>query len=281
MFRSLKIGRWLGIDVFVHPTFWLLPLFVVLQSGADASIASVALDLGVMFAVFGCIALHEYGHAMAARWYGIRTRDITLYPFGGIASLERIPARPGPEIVIALAGPAVNVAIAAVLALFTVAIGGSLSDRLSAANGFETFVLSLFYSNIALVVFNMIPAFPMDGGRVFRAALSYGMDRVSATTAAVVVGSIMAALMGLVGFYSEQYMLVFIAISVFMMGRSELAMVRQQATYQDAVRRADGRIPVVEPTRQQVPNDGWVFDPRTGLWTDWVNGVAVRRTRLH
>ena len=281
MFRSLKIGRWLGIDVFVHTTFWLLPLFVVLQSGADASIASVALDLGVMFAVFGCIALHEYGHAMAARWYGIRTRDITLYLFGGIASLERIPARPGPEIVIALAGPAVNVVIAAVLALFTVAIGGSLGGGLTASPGFDAFVSGLFFANVVLVVFNLIPAFPMDGGRVLRAVLCYATDRVSATTTAVIVGSMIAVAMGLYGLISGQFMLVFIAISVFMMGRSELAMVRQQATYQDAVRRADGRIPVVEPTRQQVPNDGWVFDPRTGLWTDWVNGVAVRRTRLH
>jgi len=281
MFRSLRIGRWLGIDVFVHPSFWLLPLFVVLSSGLAGGLDDILLDLGVLFALFACVALHEYGHAIAARWYGIRTRDITLYPLGGIASLERMPSRPGPEIVIALAGPAVNVAIAAMIALFTVAIGASFGDGLSAAPGFEAFVSRLLFANIALVVFNLIPAFPMDGGRVLRALLSYVMDRVSATTVAVTVGSIVAVIMGLVGFYTGQFMLVFIAISVFMMGRSELAMVRQQSTHEEALRRADGRIPVVEPVRRRIQNDGWVFDPQTGLWTEWVNGVAVRRTRLN
>src|SRR5688500_1167755 len=108
MFSSLKIGRWFGIDVFVHPTFWLLPLLVVL-----GGVGNVPFELAARFGAFGCVALHEYGHALAARWFGIRTRDITLYPLGGVARLEGMPERPWPEIVVALAGPAVNIVIAA------------------------------------------------------------------------------------------------------------------------------------------------------------------------
>lgn len=280
MFQSMRIGRWLGIDVFVHPSFWLLPLFVVLSTGVSSGFDQIVLSLAVLFGVFGCVALHEFGHAIAARWYGIRTRDITLYPIGGVASLERIPARPWPEIVIALAGPAVNVGIATVLGLLMAVDGVSIQSGLRAAPGIEAFVTELFVANVMLVVFNLIPAFPMDGGRVFRATLNFFMDRVSATTAAVAVGSVIAVLMGLYGLWQGNFFLAFLAFSVFMMGRTELAHVRHQSDYDRAVRRAHARIPVVEPVRVRENVDGWVFDPQTGLWTEWRDGMAVRRMRF-
>src|ERR1700761_5176031 len=101
MFGSLKLGRVLGIGIFVHPTFWLLPLFVVLSGWGSASTDQIVFELAVLFAVFVCVALHELGHAIAAMGYGIRTRDLTLYPVGGVARLEGMPDRPWPEIVVA------------------------------------------------------------------------------------------------------------------------------------------------------------------------------------
>ena len=279
MFKSLKIGRWLGVDVFVHPSFWLLPLFVVLSTGFDGGIGAVAFNLASIFALFGCVALHEYGHVIAARGYGIRTRDITLYPIGGVASLEGMPRRPGPEIVVALAGPAVNVAIAVLIGLFTLALGATVSNGLSVAPTLDAFLSRLLWANVFLVAFNLLPAFPMDGGRVFRAVLSYFMDRVSATTVAVTVGSVLAGLMALLGLWQMELFLVILAFSVFMMGRAELNMVRYQAQYDGAVRRAEDRFPIVEPIRTRLHTDGWVFDPQTGLWTEWQDGVAVRRMR--
>src|SRR5437764_9934584 len=99
MLSSLKLGKLFGIDLFVHGTFWLLPLFILLTGVASGNVAAAGFDVTVLFAAFGCVALHEVGHALAARYYGIRTRDITLYPIGGVASLERIPDKPGQEIV--------------------------------------------------------------------------------------------------------------------------------------------------------------------------------------
>src|SRR5437762_13440645 len=128
MFGSLRLGKPFGIDLFVHGTFWLLPLFVLFGGAASGDLGGACFDVAVLFAAFGCVALHEVGHALAARGFGIRTRDITLYPIGGVASLERMPEKPLQEILIALAGPAVNVVIAAGL-FAALAIGGALRSE--------------------------------------------------------------------------------------------------------------------------------------------------------
>src|SRR3954453_13010971 len=113
MFQSLKLGKFFGIDLYVHGTFWLLPFLVLFGGVAGGSgIVGVAEELAFLFALFGCVVLHEIGHALAARAYGIGTRDITLYPIGGVASLERMPEKPMQEVAVALAGPLVNVVIA-------------------------------------------------------------------------------------------------------------------------------------------------------------------------
>lgn len=290
MFSSLKIGRLFGIDVFVHPTFWLLPLFVFLSSSASLGADHAALDVAVVFAVFGCVALHEFGHALAAMYYGIRTRDITLYPIGGVARLENMPERAWPEIVVALAGPAVNVAIAAGMAGLMALDGFTVSDGLKAGLSLEAFWAQLLVINLGLVAFNLLPAFPMDGGRVFRAVVSWFTDRLTATRIASTVGAGIAAVLGLIGLYHQEFMLVLVAGFVFLAGRGELAALR----YQDEVRRAERRlrqrtrgvpvafpadgIPVVHPV-EPVPVNGWEFDPVSRTWTEWRDGYPVRRVR--
>jgi Zn-dependent protease len=290
MFQSMKIGRWFGIDVFVHPTFWLLPLFVFLSSGANYGAEQAALDLAVLFAVFGCVALHEFGHALAAMRYGIRTRDITLYPIGGVARLENMPERPWPEIVVALAGPAVNVAIAAGIAGLMALDGYTVPHGLKAEPGLEAFWAQLLAANVLLVAFNLIPAFPMDGGRVFRAFVSCFTDRLTATEIASTVGAVIAGLMALFGLWQPNIMLVVLAAFVFLAGRGELMALR----HREEVRRAEQRwrrraggipvaypvddVPVVHPV-EPVPVNGWEFDPVTRMWTEWRDGYPVRRVR--
>lgn len=271
MFSSLKIGRWFGIDVFVHPSFWLLPLLVVFGGAGN-----VPFELAALFGAFGCIALHEYGHALAARWFGIRTRDITLYPLGGVARLEGLPERPWPEIVVALAGPAVNVAIAA--ALFGVLmLDGVVPGGGSVMSVPDALFTRLMVINLYLVAFNLLPVFPMDGGRVFRAVVSLFTDRVTATEVAATVGTVLAVVMGLIGLWQHQYMLVVLAVFVVMIGRGELAGIRYQEEARRWERQSRRRMPAWETANE--PADGWVFDPRTGLWTEWRDGVAVRRAR--
>ncbi len=289
MFQSLKIGRFAGIDVFIHPTFWLLPLLVLFSSGGEPGQA--VLDLAVLFAAFGCIALHEFGHAFAARRYGIRTRDITLYPIGGVARLENMPDRPWPEIVVALAGPAVNVVIAAGIAAVMALDGPRLADGLSGEPGVGAFWARLLIVNVGLVLFNLIPAFPMDGGRVFRALVHCFTDRVTATEVASIVGGVFAGLIALFGLYNQQVMPVILAAFVFLTGRAELAGVRYQEEQKRAERRwqrayarragipfaiPDDGIPVVHPV-EPVPVNGWEYDPVTRIWTEWRDGYPVRR----
>jgi len=279
---SLKLGRLFGIDLFVHGTFWLLPAFVLF--GGLAAGGDVALDLAVLFAVFGSVALHEYGHAVAAAWYGIRTRDITLYPIGGVARLEGMPDRAWPEIVIALAGPAVNVAIAAVLGTLMVA-GGVVGASSLAGDSFAgDFLTRLLTANVGLVLFNLIPAFPMDGGRVLRAGVHLFADRVTATEVATTVGTVIAGLMVVAGVAGAGPMLAVIGAAVFLMGRAELMQVRHLADARNRPGRYLGEawdgyeVPTARP-RQVVaqPLEGWEWDPVGRAWTEYRDGFPVRR----
>ncbi len=164
-----KIGRLVGIDVYMHATFLLLVGFIVVASWSESHNATRTL-FGVFFVlvIFGCIVLHELGHALTARRYGIRTRDIVLLPIGGVARLERMPEDPNQELWVALAGPAVNVVIAASLFLVLGLVGRFPTLRQAATFDWtgHDFLPSLMAVNVWLVLFNLIPAFPMDGGRV-------------------------------------------------------------------------------------------------------------------
>jgi stage IV sporulation protein FB len=217
---SITIARVAGSEIRVHLTFLLLLAWIGIDDYQQGGIAA-AVD-GVVFtlAVFACVVLHELGHAVAARRYGIKTPDITLLPIGGLARLSRMPDKPSEEIVIALAGPLVNVVIA--LALF-LALGGAVDPRVMTHIGNPSYgpIARLAGVNVILVLFNLIPAFPMDGGRVLRAVLALRFDRRRATRIAALIGRGFAFLFALFGLYSQNYFLVFIAVFVFLAAQSE------------------------------------------------------------
>jgi Zn-dependent protease len=210
---SWKIGTLAGIELRIHVTFLLLLGWVgarhwMLGKNTDAALSGV----GFILALFGCVLLHELGHSLAARKYGIPTRDITLLPIGGVARLERMPEKPGQELWVALAGPAVNVVIAAVLfAWLSLTHGWAPLSQLHVAAG--PFLERLLVANVSLVLFNLIPAFPMDGGRVLRAVLASRMEYVKATQIAAGVGQGLALVFGFAGLFSNP-MLLFIALFV-------------------------------------------------------------------
>ena len=221
---SLKLGTFAGIRVQVHFTFliflaWIVISGLVAGKGQQVVLANTAF----MLALFGCVVLHEFGHALTARRYGILTKDITLLPIGGVARLERMPDDPRQELWVALAGPAVNVVIAAGLwAWLLVTRPGFNLAAIDIANA--PFAERLLLVNISLVIFNMLPAFPMDGGRVVRALLATRMDYARATQYAAHLGQAMALLFGIAGFFSNP-MLLFIAIFVWIGAGQEASMV--------------------------------------------------------
>jgi Zn-dependent protease/predicted transcriptional regulator len=227
-----KIGRLAGIDVYMHATFLLLVGFIVVANWTDGhNVARTLFAVIFVLIIFACIVLHELGHALTARRYGIRTRDIVLLPIGGVARLERMPEDPNQELLVALAGPAVNIVIAA--ALF-VALG--LSGRLPTLRQAETirwtgqdFLQSLMAVNVWLVLFNLIPAFPMDGGRVLRAMLAKRMDYTDATQTAAHVGQAIALVFGFLGLLVDPFLL-FIALFVWMGASGEAGMVQMRTS---------------------------------------------------
>jgi len=221
---SITIARVAGSEIRIHLTFLILLAWIgiaqYLASGAGAALDSIAF----VIAVFACVALHELGHALAARRYGIATPDITLLPIGGLARLSRLPEKPSEEVVIAIAGPAVNVAIAAVL----VVVFGAQFDPVSMAeieNPAYGFLTRLAVVNIFLVLFNLIPAFPMDGGRVLRALLSVRLGRRKATDLAARIGQGLAFGFGFLGLIGGNVILVFIAIFVYLAAAAEAGQV--------------------------------------------------------
>jgi Zn-dependent protease/CBS domain-containing protein len=216
---SFNIGTFGGTQVRVHVTFALLLLwiwFIHYQAGGAAEAWQ-----GVLFilAVFACVVLHEFGHIIAARRYGIRTPDITLLPIGGLARLERMPDKPGQELVIAIAGPLVNVVIAALIFLV---LGYSIGIEQLAQieNPRADFFARLAGVNVFLVVFNMIPAFPMDGGRVLRALLGMRMPWSRATQIAATIGQGLAFVFGFIGLFYNP-LLIFIGIFVYLAAAAE------------------------------------------------------------
>ena len=190
MFNDWRIARPFGINLYVSGWFWILPVVVFATAFSGGGMAAAVVDTAAVLALFACVGLHELGHALAARGYGIRTRDITLYPIGGVARLERMPEKPSAEIAIALAGPAVNVSIALLLGGLMFAADALTGPAASLTAGhLDGFLGRLFWGNVGLVLFNLIPAFPMDGGRVLRAVLCWCTSRVTATTVAGWVGA--------------------------------------------------------------------------------------------
>jgi len=215
MKTSLRIGSAFGIGIFLHWSFLLLVVgivvFFVVQSGPTADAVT---SISVIFGVFACVVLHELGHALAARRFDVPTRSITLYPIGGLARLERIPSDPMKEFWIAVAGPAVNVAIAIMLGSLVYATGRTMNPSVL-MDPFMDPISTLAWLNVGLAVFNLLPAFPMDGGRVLRALLALRTDYAKATQTAANIGQGMAILFGLLGVLSFNPILLFIALFVY------------------------------------------------------------------
>ena len=231
---SWRIGRLAGIDLYVHATFVLLLAWIAFQEYARGA-AAVAGALVYIIVLFAIVVLHELGHALTARRYGIVTRDIILLPIGGVARLERMPRDPRQELLVALAGPAVNIALAIVLYAVVRLTGAPASGDLYAIDilgSGHAFLYQLVFVNVVLAVFNLLPAFPMDGGRVLRALLAMRMSSYAkATEIAARIGRVLALLLGIFGLYNFQNPFwVLIALFVWMGAGSEAAAVQTSST---------------------------------------------------
>ncbi len=224
---SIRIGSLFGIPVFIHVTFLLFLGWIGVLSWRDAhSLGAAAIGILFIVSIFGCVVLHELGHALMARRYGIPTRDITLLPIGGVARLEKMPDDPRQELWVALAGPAVNVVIAGALYLWSrVPASVSSIEAMTVTSG--SFLGRVMFVNVFLVLFNLLPAFPMDGGRVLRALLATRMEYTRATRLAAVTGQSMAFLFGFAGLFINP-MLIFIALFVWIGAAQEANMVQMK-----------------------------------------------------
>ncbi len=248
---SLKLFTWFGIPVHLHWTFGLIFLYA-LWIGHDNNLDAISTVwlMGFFIALFGCVLLHEYGHSLTARRYGVETKDIILTPIGGIARLERMPEKPMQEFLVAIAGPMVNVVIAALLFGISMLIfdnerwelfkyflknqlflgsddsGDVMEESGIAMSGILFYLPVLVATNIGLVVFNLIPAFPMDGGRIFRSLLAMRIGRVRATRMAAMVGQVIAVGFILFGLWQGAFTLALIGFFVFTTARTENTMVQ-------------------------------------------------------
>lgn len=228
----LRLGSVSGIKIEVHWTFTLLLIWVVfldIQRGGTPQTAFF--NMALILVLFVCVVLHELGHALTAKRFDIKTQKITLLPIGGVASLEKMPDKPGQELLVALAGPAVNVIIAILLSLVIPLrsyfnFDNVVIDEMLFQPSLSNFLFYLFIANVMLVVFNMIPAFPMDGGRVLRALLSYNLGRVKATAVAATLGQAMALIFFVLGLLFNPF-LVLIAFFIFFGAYGENQMVKQ------------------------------------------------------
>ena len=229
---SFKIGRAFGIDVQVHWTFFLLLGFFAFASyQRTGSLLNALITTLVIVALFVCVVLHEFGHSLVAQRLGIETKDITLLPIGGVARLKSLPERPMDEVKIAVAGPLVNVVLAPIFFAIGALLGASPlqpANILQGGNSLGQIFAYLGLINIALVLFNLIPAFPMDGGRVLRGLLASRLGAVRATDISSAVGQFFALGFFLIGLLGGNFLLALIAVFIFFGANGEAQMVRQR-----------------------------------------------------
>lgn len=232
MKRVFRIGSLAGIPIGIHWTFLLILVWVgasSLSNGGNSE--DLVFNLVLVLAVFFCIILHELGHALTARRFGIKTRDILITPFGGLARMERLPEKPAQEILVALAGPFINLVIGFGLMVSLLLSGVSFSQLIPSEGELITekfYLITLFRINIFLILFNLIPAFPLDGGRVFRALLQFRMSRLRATRVAAIAGQVFAVGFVVAGFFFNVF-LVLIGGFVLLGARNELRMVKARS----------------------------------------------------
>tara|TARA_R110002049_G_scaffold55337_3_gene153604 strand:- start:6931 stop:8094 length:1164 start_codon:yes stop_codon:yes gene_type:complete len=234
MKANLNLGSVSGIKIIVHWTFFFLIVWIVFSElGRGGTTNSVLFNVALVLAVFVCVVLHELGHALTAKRFGIDTKKITLLPIGGMATLERIPESPKQELLVTIAGPLVNIIIA-ILLYYIVPVQDFI--HLNFTESFEVlmsftlknFLFYLFIVNVGLVVFNLISAFPMDGGRILRALLAMKMNRVKATQIASSIGQVLAVFFLLIGLLYNPFLIV-IALFIFLGAYGENQIVQHLA----------------------------------------------------
>jgi stage IV sporulation protein FB len=228
---SVNIGSIAGTAIRIHFTFLLFLVWIFVASWAAGGPAAAWSGLSFMVLLFTCVLAHEFGHIFTARAFGVPTPDVTLLPIGGVARLARIPEKPSEEFLVAIAGPMVNVVIAFALVLFA---GAHLDPaKLAAMESAQVSLVDRLASvNLFLAVFNMIPAFPMDGGRVLRALLAIKLGHVRATEIAAAIGQLVAFALGFVGLFGNP-LLIFIAVFVYLAASSEAHLVAVRAMTRD------------------------------------------------
>lgn len=240
--RAWRVARLLDVDVHIHPTFLLIIGWAILKWGIGPGGGAQALSLGLVFVVLmvGSVLLHEFGHILMARQYGVQVLDVTLWPFGGVARIEQVPATPRSEFMISLAGPAMNLAIfIALLPLVAlIALTGGRENLLAGAQLFDRITLTglvtyVSITNLLILVFNMVPAFPVDGGRVLRAALTGPLGRERATSIAVFLGTALALLAVAYGIWTRSVVLIAVGAFVAIAAQAE----SRAANVESAMRR--------------------------------------------
>lgn len=239
----LSAARLFGSQIRIHATFFLLLMWIGTAAYMQGGMSAAATAVAFILAIFACVVAHEYGHVLMAKHFGIATHDITLLPIGGLARLERMPEEPWREIAVALAGPAVNFLITLVL---IVILGARVDPGVLAIEDPRiSFLARLAGVNLFLALFNLVPAFPMDGGRVLRALLSLRFDRTTATRYAATAGQALAFVFGFFGLVGGNPLLVFIAIFVYLAATAESREVAMTETTRSLVV-SDGMITVFE-----------------------------------
>jgi Zn-dependent protease len=295
MFRSPKIGRLCGADIFLHWTMWAFPVVVLVRALIQGPADEALLQLGLALAVYACLFAHELARLLLAYKVGLGLRDVTLTPIGGATRLKEVSDRPRKEIWVAAVGPAAFAAIAAVIAGAMWACGASLTPHLDAPWPYaETFFNRLFWLNVMLAVLSAVPAFPLDGGHVFRAALALTAKRLRATEVATMLSSLVALLLLATGmiWLSTLWWLILLGIVIHVSGQQELMTVRYFSSLQDTVGPADvaaGGVPLMVPVDQLLDDDarpgepdfsGCTWSPKNRLWIVWRNGQPVSANAL-
>ena len=246
---TVRLFRLFGINVYLHWSFIFLILFLMYSTYSEhQNVRSFFILLALVLIIFACVIMHEYGHALTARRYGISTHDITILPIGGVARLTHIPKNPVQELFVVFAGPAVNLAIFIILSLVAVLAfhyEPSIEDIFIGQDDFGMskwgkMVLTIANMNLFLMLFNLIPAFPMDGGRIFRALMCFAMPRPRATFIASIVGRAFAVAIFGFAVYNPWHpeesfkpMLALLAVAVFISARNEYKQVRSEARYEE------------------------------------------------
>jgi Zn-dependent protease len=240
MTRSLTVARVGEVDVRLHPTFALVFLWVLIdwrRVGTEQGVLTILFTLVLVLLIFACVLLHEFGHVLMARQYGVRVHDISLSAVGGVARMEQLPVDPRVEIAIALAGPAANFALVSALLPITILLGVASGFSSPADYALSVFqpslaglATTLLYANLLIIVSNLVPAFPMDGGRVLRASLSTMWGREAATRMAMVLGELLAVLLLIFAIFVLQSVIVaLLALFVMVVAYAEDRAVRVES----------------------------------------------------